>query len=138
MLYVTALGTGLRQGELLALRWEDVDLDAGRLRVRHTLANVDGALTLLEPKTDRSRRNVMLPEVVASLRAHRTRQQMERLVAGSRWVDSGHVFTTMQGTPYHAATITRAFEQAPLGPSSRAAASTTCGMRRRRSCWRRA
>ena len=41
-LYVTALGTGLRQGELLGLRWEDVDLDAGRLRVRHTLANVKG------------------------------------------------------------------------------------------------
>ena len=114
-LYVTALGTGLRQGELLGLRWEDVDLDAGRLRVRHTLANVKGELTLLEPKTDRSRRNVMLPDsVVASLRAHRTRQRMERLVAGSRWVDSGHVFTTMHGTPYHAATITRAF-QAALG-----------------------
>jgi integrase len=44
-------GTGLRQGELLALRWEDVDLDAGRLRVRYTLANVGGSLTLLEPKS---------------------------------------------------------------------------------------
>ena len=120
-LYVTALGTGLRQGELLGLRWEDVDLDAGRLRVRHTLANVEGELTLLEPKTDRSRRTVMLPDaVVTALRAHRTRQRMERLVVGSRWVDSGHVFTTMHGTPYHAATITRAF-QAALD-ASRAAA----------------
>jgi integrase len=112
-LYVTALGTGLRQGELLALRWEDVDLDAGRLRVRHTLANVGGTLTLLEPKTDRSRRNVMLPDsVVTALRAHRTQQRKERLVSGSRWVDSGHVFTTLHGTPYHAATITRAFKAA--------------------------
>jgi integrase len=112
-LYVTALGTGLRQGELLGLRWEDVDLDAGRLRVRHSLANVGGTLTLLEPKTDRSRRFVMLPDsVTAALRAHRTRQRMERLVAGSRWVDSGHVFTTLHGTPYHAATITRAFKAA--------------------------
>ncbi len=112
-LYVTALGTGMRQGELPGLRWEDVDLDAGRLRVRHTLATVGGTLTLLEPKTDRSRRNVMLPEsVVAALRAHRTRQRMERLVSGSRWVDSGHVFTTMHGTPCHAATITRAFQAA--------------------------
>lgn len=112
-LYITALGTGLRQGELLGLRWEDVDLDAGRVRVRHTLANVGGTLTLLEPKTERSRRNVMLPDsVTAALRAHRTRQRMERLVAGSRWVDSGHVFTSTIGTPLHAATVTRAFQAA--------------------------
>ena len=112
-LYITALGTGLRQGELLGLRWEDVDLDAGRVRVRHTLANVGGTLTLLEPKTERSRRNIMLPDsVTAALRAHRTRQRMERLVAGSRWVDSGHVFTTTIGTPLHAATVTRAFQAA--------------------------
>jgi integrase len=106
-LYVTALGTGLRQGELLALRWEDVDLEAGRLRVRHTLANVKGELTLLEPKSDRSRRHLMLPDaVVSALRAHRTRQRMERLVAGPRWVDSGHVFTTLLGRPMHASTVT--------------------------------
>jgi len=112
-LYVTALGTGLRQGELLGLRWEDVDLETGRLRVRHTLANVKGQLTLLEPKTERSRRTVMLADaVVTALRAHRTRQRKERLVSGSRWVDSGHIFTTLHGTPYHAATITRAFQAA--------------------------
>jgi integrase len=113
VLYVTALGTGLRQGELLGLRWEDVDLDAGRVRVRHTLANVGGTLKLLEPKTDRSRRNVVLPESVAvALRSHRTRQRMDRLVAGSKWADTGHVFTTTIGTPLHAATVTRAFHVA--------------------------
>jgi integrase len=112
-LYVTALATGLRQGELLGLRWDDVELDAGRLRVRHTLANVKGELTLLEPKSDRSRRFVMLPEtVVTALRAHRTRQKMERLVAGTRWVDSDHVFTTMLGRPMHASTVTHAFQAA--------------------------
>jgi integrase len=112
-LYVTALGTGLRQGELLALRWADVDLDARRLEVRHTLARVGGVLSLLEPKTDRSRRTVVLPEfVVAALRAHRTRPRMERLVAGSRWVDSGHVFATTVGSPQDAAAVTRAFKRA--------------------------
>jgi integrase len=112
-LYVAALGTGLRQGELLGLRWDDVDLDAGRLRVRHTLARVDGSLVLLEPKTERSRRTVVLPEtVITALRAHRTRQLMERLVAGSRWVDSGHVFATTIGTPIEAAAVTRAFHRA--------------------------
>jgi integrase len=58
---------------------------------------------------------VTLPDsVTAALRAHRTRQRMERLVAGSRWVDSGHVFTTTIGTPLHAATVTRAFQAAVL------------------------
>jgi integrase len=110
---VTALGTGCRQGELLGLRWEDVDLDAQRLQVRHTLARVQGKLELLEPKTERSRRSIVLPEVVGSaLRGHRTRQKMERLVAGSRWVDSGHVFTTTIGTPIEAAAVTRAFKRA--------------------------
>jgi integrase len=112
-LWLTALGTGLRQGELLALRWEDVDLEEGRLRVRHSLANVDCELTLQEPKTNRSRRSLVLPEAVTvALRAHRTRQRMDRLAAGSRWVDSGHVFATMLGKPHHAATITRCFDDA--------------------------
>jgi integrase len=112
-LWTTALGTGMRQGELLALRWEDVDLERGRLQVRHTLARVDGKLVLLEPKTERSRRPVILPSVVSeALRAHRTRQKMERLVAGSRWVDSGHVFTTTIGTPIEAGAVTRAFHAA--------------------------
>jgi integrase len=112
-LYVTALGTGLRQGELLALRWEDVDLETGRLDVRHTLGRVNGVLVLLEPKTSRSRRTVVLPEfVVRALRAHRTRQRMERLVAGTRWVDSRHVFTTTIGTPLDASSVTHAFGRA--------------------------
>jgi len=88
-----------------------VDLDVRKtLRVRHTLARVDGKLELLEPKTDRSRRSVSLPEVVVTgLRAHRTRQRMERLVTGSRWQDTGHVFATTIGTPIEAARVTRSF-----------------------------
>jgi integrase len=112
-LWITALGTGMRQGELLGLRWEDVDLAAGRLRVRHTLGRVDGKLTLLEPKTERSRRTVMLPSVVVlAHRGHRTRQKNERLVAGSHWVDSGHVFTTTIGTPIEAGAVWHAFHAA--------------------------
>jgi integrase len=112
-LWLTALGTGLRQGELLGLRWQDVDLETRRLCVRHTLARVGGKLVLLEPKTERSRRTIVLPEVVVvALRAHRTGQKIERLVAGSRWVDSGHVFATTIGTPIEAAAVTRAFRRA--------------------------
>jgi integrase len=112
-LYVTALATGLRQGELLGLRWEDVDLETRRLHVRHALARVQGKLVLLEPKTERSRRTLVLPEIaVTGLRAHRTRQRMERLVAGSRWQETGYVFTTTRGSPLDAATVTRAFQAA--------------------------
>ncbi len=112
-LYVTALATGLRQGELLALRWEDIDLETRVLSVRHTLARVDSKLVLLEPKTDRSRRTVALPEVVmTALRAHRTRQRMDHLAAGPRWQETGYVFTTTIGTPIEAAVVTRAFQRA--------------------------
>ena len=117
-LYALALATGMPQGELLGLRWEDIDLDARRLYVRHALARVNGKLVLLEPKTERSRRTVVLPEVaVNALLAHRTRQRMERLVAGSRWQETGYVFTTTFGAPLDAATVTRAF-QAALGRAS--------------------
>ena len=112
-LYVTALGTGLRQSELLGPRWEDVDLTNALLTVRHTIARVDGQLVLLEPNTERARRTLDLPDVVVSaLQSHRTRQKMERLVAGPRWVASGHVFTTIRGTPLDAATVTRALQRA--------------------------
>jgi integrase len=74
---------------------------------------VDGSLVLLEPKTQRSRRTIVLPEVViTALRAHRTRQLMERLVAGSRWANADHVFATTIGTPIEAAAVTRAFQRA--------------------------
>jgi integrase len=136
-LWVTALATGLRQGELLALRWSDLELDAGRLHVRHTLANVDGTLTLLEPKTSRSRRTVTLPDVaVSALRAHRTRQLIDRMVNASRWVDSDHVFASTVGTPLHAATVTRAFKAALVKADCRRAGSMTCDMPPPRSCCR--
>lgn len=71
---------------------------------------VNAKLELVGPKTDRSRRSIALPEVaVAALRAHRTRQRMERLVAGSCWQNTGHVFATSVGTPIEAARVTRSF-----------------------------
>lgn len=89
----------------------DDGIDIGR--VRNSLANVDGKLTLQGPKTSRSRRSLMLEgTVLSALRAHWTRQLMERLVAGSRWVETGHVFASTIGTPLHAATVTLAFQAA--------------------------
>jgi integrase len=99
-LYVLALYLGLRRGELLGLRWADVDLEVGRLEVVQTLQRVEGRLQFVRPKTRRSERTIPLPDVVvAALREHRARQAKERLAAGSSWTDSGLVFTSRVGTP---------------------------------------
>ena len=99
-LYVLALYLGLRRGELLGLRWEDVDLDRAVLQVRHSLQRVGGELRLTTPKTRRSKRTVpLLGSCVQALRDHRDAQDREREAAGEDWRDSGQVFTTSVGTP---------------------------------------
>jgi integrase len=99
-LYTVAIALGLRRGEALGLRWDDVDFDANTVSVRHALQRVTGGLQLAEPKSDRARRTIAMPGLVAkALRTHRARQLTTRLAAGSRWQDSGFVFTTSIGTP---------------------------------------
>jgi integrase len=112
-LFSVALSVGLRQGEALGLRWEDVDLEGGTLTVRKTLQRIAGEFVLLEPKTARSRRTIALPSVaVRALRTHRARQMEERLMAGSMWEDEWDlVFTTATGRPLHGTNVTRAFQQ---------------------------
>ena len=80
--------------EATGLRWEDVDLDTGELRVRQQLQACHKALVVQELKTVKSRRTLMLPDVcIRALRNHRKLQLRERLKAGKRWVESGLVFT---------------------------------------------
>ena len=94
------LALGLRQGEALGLRWTDVDLERGTLRVQKQLQRIDGKLQLTEPKTERSRRTIALPGfALDALRGHRVRQLEERLVAGEQWQDHGLVFPSTNGTP---------------------------------------
>src|SRR5450759_2440307 len=77
-LYLVALGVGLRQGEILGLRWSDVDLEGGTLTVRYALARIEGHLALVEPKSATSRRVVPLPAFVRdALVDHRHRQALE-------------------------------------------------------------
>jgi integrase len=107
-LLVTALG--LRRGEALALRWEDVDLDRGHLQVKATVQHVGGKLVRTEmPKTKSSRRALPLPAVVVdALRAHRAAQVEERL-ASEVWIDDALVFTTRIGTPLEPRNVLRSF-----------------------------
>ena len=107
-LYVVALSTGMRQGELLALHWKNLDLDAASLQVRGTLQRVDGGLAVLEPKTAASRRQITLPaETVAALRRHRAEQNQERLGAGASWHDNDLVFANEIGRPIEPGNLVR-------------------------------
>jgi integrase len=99
-LYVLALFLGLRRGELLGLRWQDVDLDGAKLEVVQTLQRVGGSLRLVPPKTEGSARTVPLPPVcVEALREHRKRQFAARAAAWPDWEDHGLVFPSRRGTP---------------------------------------
>src|SRR3712207_372782 len=110
-LFRVMLATGLRRGEALALRWSDVDLDAGLLRVRWTLSRTSMGLQLHEPKTDKSRRTVPLPRsAIETLRAHRTRQREDQSTAAGAWQEHRLVFTTEIGTPLEPRNVLRRFK----------------------------
>jgi integrase len=111
-LYVLAVYLGLRRGELLGLRWRDVDLDKGRLEVVQTLQRVDGELRFLPPKTRHSRRTIPLPPpCMEALVQHRRRQARERLAAGSDWREQGLVFATTVGTPFEPDNLRRSWSR---------------------------
>ncbi len=107
-MYVLALTTGMRQGELLGLRWRDVDLEHGALQVRGSLQRIGGALVVTAPKTDRSQRQVTLaPMAGTALRRHRAAQAQERLRLGAAWQGDDLVFTNEIGRPIDSAALTR-------------------------------
>jgi integrase len=110
-LFAVAVGSGLRLGELLGLRWTDVDLDGRTLVVRRSLSRAHaGGYELAEPKTARSRRTVMLPAVaVDGLRRQKARQAVAQLAAGSAWQGGGLVFADPVGRPLAPSEVSRAF-----------------------------
>ena len=110
--WVVMLCLGLRPGEVLGLTWKYVDLDVGRLTVAQAQRREPGRLVLGEPKTRKSRRTLDLPVlVVDALRAHRTRQAAERLVAGELWVDLDLVFPSERGTLMDPRNFRRQFDR---------------------------
>lgn len=103
--------TGMRRGEVLALRWSDIDLDAAALFVRRTLEDVNGKVAFKEPKTDRSRRKVALAEVtVNALRTWRQRQAEFCMATGLRPTDD-LVFHRVDGTPMLPSSLTQYFSR---------------------------
>ena len=99
-LYVLAVHTGMRQGEMLALRWQDVDIENAVLSVRRTLTRRGGKVAFGEPKTKKSRRSIRLtPQAVDALRAHLERQLRDMEILGDHYQDQGLIFTTDTGAP---------------------------------------
>lgn len=102
--WVVFATTGMRRGELAALRWSDLDLDQGILTIRHHAPVVDGRVVWSDgAKTQAGERTVSLdPVTIAALREHRRQQLQERLLVGPGWVDDrGLVFTLADGQPIH-------------------------------------
>jgi integrase len=98
-LYVLAVHTGMREGELLGLKWGDVDLERGVLRLRHALVREGGKVVLGDLKTPKSRRSVRLTCAAAeALRSHLERQLAEMERMGSLYQSGGLVFGTKSGT----------------------------------------
>lgn len=111
-LYWLALSTGLRRGELLALKWQDVDFERGILSVRRALGrSTSEGIVIAEPKTPQGRRTVRLSApVIAVLRAHRKAQLERRLQAGPEWKDTDFLFTTGIGTTIDPSTLGKMFK----------------------------
>jgi len=108
---VLALHTGLRLGELLGLRWEDVDLERGHVRVRRSLQHLPGQeREFREPKTARGRRTIPLGATAISvLERLRRRQIEERLASGPGYKNEALVLATSVGTPLNGGNVRRAF-----------------------------
>jgi integrase len=107
---------GLRRGEAAGLRWSDLDLDAGTLTVTGQLQQLGGRMIAGPPKSDAGRRVIALDKTtITALREHRLRQQAERAAAGTRWAETGYVFTTPAGGPVGPDRVTRLFRELVTG-----------------------
>jgi integrase len=108
-LYVLALTTGMRQGELLALQWKDIDFAGGALQVRRKIARITGkGFVVSEPKTAKSRRKIPLaPRTLEVLKRHRASQNAQRLALGDAWEDQGWLFANAVGKPLDVGNLIR-------------------------------
>jgi integrase len=105
-LYVLAVTAGLREGELLGLKWDDLDLDSGTLSVRRTLSEARSGRFFEAPKNGKGRSISLTQQAVEALRGHRKRQSEERQRLGALWQDNDLVFPSQKGTPMNAKNLT--------------------------------
>jgi integrase len=111
-LWRLAFSSGMRRGELLGLRWSDLDLDGATLSVQQTRIRGAEGLVYGSPKTAKGRRRIALDAAtVVALRAHRRAQAAERLLAGSIWHDEDLVFCRADGQPLDPDSVSQSFER---------------------------
>lgn len=111
-LYVVAATLGLRRGELLGLRWADIDVDARTVDIAQTVQRVRGELLIGEVKSDASEAALPLPKItLRALLAHRDRQDAERGRAAECWQDHDLVFCTQIGTPIEPRAVNRDWDK---------------------------
>lgn len=126
--FYLALMTGMRRGELMGLKWEDVDLEKRRLTVRNNLVEVQGEgvagktqqgkatvssrrAVLSTPKTKNSRRTIVLsPGTVSKLQEHKARQDIEKAAAAEAWHEQGFVFANPLGHPTNPDVLSNAYD----------------------------
>jgi integrase len=111
-LYVLAVTSGLRQDELLALKWEDVDLEGTNptLEVRRSLSETRGRRSFVTPKSRRGRHLRLSRRAAGALRVHRKCQLEERVRKAGLWEDHGLIFPSEVGTPMSGRNLYRAFK----------------------------
>ena len=112
-LFTLAITTGMREGELLALHWQDMNLEDCSIQVKRAVSYLKGyGYVESEPKTAKSRRMIMLPVfVVAILRRHKSQQEEQRREVGSAWMEKDLVFTNALGYFYSASTLRKVFRR---------------------------
>jgi integrase len=111
-LYVLAISAGLRQGELLGLKWGDIDLVYHSLQVQRTLSMTKKGVTFVPPKSAKGRRNLTLTTRAAkALIKHRMAQEEEGQKLGNLWEDHGLVFPNQSGKPLHPWIVTKRFKK---------------------------
>lgn len=111
-LFVLALTTGLRRGEILALKWSDIDFEKQTVQVKRIFTRAPGNRYIeAEPKTKKSKRSVkLITKAVDLLKQHRIRQQEEKGQAGPAWTENNLVFCTSLGTPLNPSKLLERFD----------------------------
>ena len=99
-LFKLALAIGMRRGEIMGLKWQDIDLERGKLQIRRVLSRIPSKMPgkgyeEAEPKTQKSRRSIIIaPFALKSLKEHRVCQEEEKKKAGIYWQEHDYVFCT--------------------------------------------
>lgn len=113
VLFWIAVTTGLRQGEILGLKWSDIDWNTGRMQIQRQVQRRKGeGLVFCEPKSASGRRVITLGKAtIERLKEHKERQYQEKILAGEKWQDYDLIFPTPRGTPLDYANVLKAYKK---------------------------